>query len=88
MLLVKKTDLLVRRVIFSGWQTEKLKCISYVIGFIVVRVIARDLVIILVGLIMVKIVNMELVEGLIKIKTIKAVAVDLIRMSIRFIVIN
>jgi len=38
------------------------RCVSYIIGSIVVGVIARDLVIILVGPIMVRIVGVELLK--------------------------
>jgi len=87
-LLVKKTDLLVRRAISSSWQIEKLRCISCVIGSIVVGVIAKGLVIILAGLIIVRMVSIELVESLTEVEVIRAVVVDLAKILIRFIVIN
>jgi len=87
-LLVKKTDLLVRKAIFSNWQIKKLRYISYIIGFIVIRVIAKGLVIILAGFIIVKIVNIKSTKSLTEVEAIKAIVVDSAKILIGFIVIN
>ena len=55
---------------------------------ILVRVIARDSVIIPVGLIMVRIVGVQLVESLVEVKIIEILAIDSAKILVGFIVIN
>ena len=85
MLLVRKTDPLVRGAIFSNWRTKNPRCISCVTGSIIVGAVTRDLVVVLVGLI---IVGVELAESLAGVEGVGAVAVGLAKALVKFIVVN
>jgi len=85
MLLVRKIDLLVRGAISSSWRIENPRCVSYIIGSIMVGAVTGDLVVVLVGLIMV---GVKLVESLAGVKGVGAIAVDLAKVLVKFIVVN